>query len=141
MDQKLNYKSNLMKVSIITVCLNSESTINRTINSVNSQNYKDIEHIFVDGGSVDKTLKNIKFNSKRNTKILNQNKRGIYNAMNIGLKNCTGDIVVFLNSDDFLAKDYILTKVVEKFSEGYDIVFGNISYYNNKKKKISLEVF
>lgn len=130
-----------MKVSIITVCLNSESTINRTIKSVNKQDLKEIEHIFVDGGSVDKTLEVIKCNSTRNTRIFNQNKKGIYNAMNIGLKNCTGDIVLFLNSDDFLAKDYILTKVVEKFSEGYDIVFGNISYYNNKKKKLAWRSF
>ena len=130
-----------MKVSIITVCLNSESTINRTIKSVNDQDLVEIEHIFVDGGSIDKTLENIKCNSKRNARIFNQNKKGIYNAMNIGLKNCTGDVILFLNSDDFLANNYILTKVVEKFSEGCDIVFGNISYYNNKKKKLAWRSF
>ena len=58
-----------MKLSIITVCLNSEKTISDTINSVNSQNYKNIEHIFVDGGSTDNTIKLIKENPKKDKKI------------------------------------------------------------------------
>ena len=59
-----------MKLTIITVCLNSEKTITDTINSVNSQTYKNIEHIFVDGGSKDKTLKILRKNPNKNKKIL-----------------------------------------------------------------------
>ena len=59
-----------MKISIITVCLNSENTIADTINSVNSQTYKSIEHIFIDGGSTDQTLKILKKNPNKKKKFL-----------------------------------------------------------------------
>ena len=57
-----------MKITIITVCLNSEKTLADTINSVNSQTYKNIEHIFVDGGSIDKTLNILNKNPNKKKK-------------------------------------------------------------------------
>ena len=89
-----------MKISIITVCYNSEATIIDTINSVNSQTYKNIEHIFVDGGSKDQTLKLIKNNPNKKKKILIEKGSSIYEAMNEGIKIATGKIIQILNSDD-----------------------------------------
>ena len=75
-----------MKVSIITVCLNSEDTILHTLNSVLSQSYRNIEHIIVDGGSKDKTINYIKKYNFRNKKIILKKKCSLYNSINIGIK-------------------------------------------------------
>ena len=130
-----------MKYSVITICLNSEKTIKRTIQSVNKQNYKNIEHIFVDGGSSDSTLRIISEFSSRDTKIVSQSKKGLYNAMNIGIKESLGDIIVFLNSDDFFSTDNILSLVANQFQSNIDIVYGHISYIDNKKNKLTWRTF
>ena len=97
-----------MKLSIITVCFNSQETIVDTINSVNSQNYKNIEHIFVDGGSKDNTLNLIKKNPNKNKKIIIKKNSSIYEAMNEGIKRASGDIIQILNSDDILFSNTII---------------------------------
>jgi glycosyltransferase involved in cell wall biosynthesis len=67
-----------MKLSIITVCLNSEKTILYTLNSILNQTYKNIEHIIIDGGSTDRTLKILKHYPFKNKKVFSTNKKGIY---------------------------------------------------------------
>lgn len=124
-----------LKVSIITVCLNSEKTILKTIKSVNNQNYAEVEHIFIDGGSIDKTKIIIKENSKRQLKIINQPSQGIYNAMNLGIKNSHGDVIAFLNSDDFYDNDRVIQKIAELFDNNTEIVYGNITYFNTNEGK------
>ncbi len=116
------------KISIITVCLNSEKTIKRCIESVLSQNYpKDkIEYIVIDGGSTDKTTKIIK---KKSNKIFywhSKKDKGIYDAMNIGIKKSSGQIIGILNSDDFYYKNAfrIIKKYFEK--ENIDFLFGTV---------------
>ena len=90
-----------MKISLITVCLNSERTILDSINSVKSQTYKNIEHIFVDGGSFDNTLSIINRHKSINAKILSEKDNGI-GAINKGIKMAEGDIIGIINSDDVL---------------------------------------
>ena len=123
-----------MKLSIITVCFNSERTIVDTINSVNSQNYKNIEHIFVDGGSKDKTLSLIKKNSNKNKKIIIKKNSSIYEAMNEGIKKSKGDIIQILNSDDILYSNSIIKKVIAKIKKQpkIDIFLGNVVYFSYK---------
>ena len=75
----------MVKVSIITVCYNSEKTIRDTIESVVSQNYSDIEYIIVDGGSQDKTLSIVESYDQSITKIISEKDRGMYDAMNKGI--------------------------------------------------------
>ena len=77
-----------MRLSIITVTLNSKKTIISTLNSVLSQTYKNIEHIIIDGGSTDGTIEIIKNYNHNNKKIIIANGSGIYEAMNIGIKIC-----------------------------------------------------
>lgn len=94
-----------IRISIITVCFNSETTIERTIKSVIEQQYDNYEYIIIDGASRDDTLKIIRsyeplFNG--NLKWISEPDKGIYNAMNKGIKMATGSIVALVNSDDWL---------------------------------------
>ncbi len=122
-----------MKISIITVCFNSEATIVDTINSVNSQSYKNIEHIFVDGGSKDKTLSLIKNNPRKKKKIIIKKGSTIYEAMNIGIKKATGSIIQILNSDDILHSNTIIESVISKIKKfpNYDIYLGNVVFFSD----------
>jgi glycosyltransferase involved in cell wall biosynthesis len=121
-------------VSIITVCYNSEATIESTIQSVLSQDYPSIEYLIVDGKSADKTLD---ITAKYASKIANQISepdKGIYDAMTKGVKLATGDIVGILNSDDVFSSDSIISDVVDIFIKdpSIDAVYGNIIYFKTE---------
>ena len=129
-----------MKISIITVTLNSERTIRDTINSVLSQSYKGIEHIFVDGGSTDSTVKILKKNPNKNKKIFIKKNSSIYEAINMGIEKSSGKIIHILNSDDILENNNIIEETIYKIKKfpNYDIFFGNVIYFsNNNFTKIS----
>ena len=104
-----------MKISIITVSFNSASTILETINSVNDQSYKNIEHVFIDGLSTDNTLDIIKKKSSRNPLIISEKDNGLYDAMNKGIKLATGNVIGILNSDDFFKNKLVIDKIVKEF--------------------------
>lgn len=106
----------MLKISIITVCYNSESTISDTINSVASQNYPEVEHIVVDGASKDATM-NIVRPSPSIARYVSEPDGGIYDAMNKGISMVTGDIVGTLNADDFYADNNVLTEVARVFAD------------------------
>ena len=89
-----------MKLSIITVCFNSQNTLQRTINSLASQTYPDIEYIIIDGDSRDNTVCLIKENQSLINRWVSEPDEGIYDAMNKGIALATGDVIGFLNSDD-----------------------------------------
>lgn len=108
-----------MKFSIITVCKNSEQNIEQTIQSVLNQNYSDIEYIIIDGGSKDRTLDVIRKYEKSLAFCCSEPDRGIYNAMNKGLKHATGDVVAFLNSDDWYEDDTL--QKVSYYFQNYEI--------------------
>ena len=86
-----------MKISIITPTLNSEKSIAFTLNSVFNQNYKNFEHIIVDGGSSDKTLEIVN-NHKVKKKIIVKKNSSIYEAINIGIKNSKGNYILILST-------------------------------------------
>jgi glycosyltransferase involved in cell wall biosynthesis len=101
-----------MKVSIITVCLNNEDTIRDSIDSVLSQTYGFIEYLIVDGGSTDSTLDIVYSYGDRIARVISEPDEGIYDAMNKGIRNATGDIVATLNADDFYIDDEVISDVV-----------------------------
>ena len=103
-----------MKISIITATYNSASTIKDTLRSVSEQSYSDIEHIIIDGASKDDTLKIVREFSNV-AKIISEPDKGIYDAMNKGVKSATGDIIAILNSDDFYADKDVIKKVANLF--------------------------
>ncbi|MGI6589574.1 MAG: glycosyltransferase family 2 protein [Candidatus Iainarchaeum sp.] len=123
------------KISIITVSFNASKTIEATIKSVLSQSYKNIEYIIVDGKSTDDTLEIIKKYKKRITKVISKKDKGLYDAMNKGVKNCTGDYVFFLNADDVFKDMDVVRKIAKEFDENVDFVFGDVEFFYPDEKK------
>lgn len=101
-----------MKISIVTVCYNSASTIRDTLESVLSQTYENIEYIVVDGASKDSTLEIISDYEGRISTVLSEPDKGIYDAMNKGIKLATGDYVGILNSDDVFSSTSTIQELV-----------------------------
>jgi len=126
-----------VKISIITVCYNSATTIKDTLSSVSDQSYDNIEHIVVDGGSSDGTNDLVKRNGKRVNKFVSGHDRGIYDAMNKGTALATGDYVAYLNSDDFYTNDKVIQQVAKAIHEtNPDAIFGDLSYVKRNAPKI-----
>jgi len=122
-----------MKVSIITVSLNSADTLEACIRSVIGQTHREIEHISVDGRSGDGTLDVIEKYRDHFAARLCEKDGGIYEAMNKGLALAGGEFVGFLNSDDVYAADDIIARVVEVVAEGsLDSCYGDIVYVDPK---------
>lgn len=124
-----------MKVSIITIAFNSEASIERTIQSVLNQTYKDIEYIIVDGASKDGTLDIVKkyeplFEGRMKWKSEPDN--GIYEAMNKGIKRSTGDLIGIVNSDDWLEPDAVeqIVKLAETTPDYKNCIFcGSLRFH------------
>jgi glycosyltransferase involved in cell wall biosynthesis len=118
------------KVSIITVCYNSEKTIRDTIESVLSQDYQWIEYIIIDGGSSDNTLNIIREYRVKIAKIFSEPDDGIYDAMNKGLRFSSGDIVGILNSDDYYENSSVISDVVHHFGSNPNVglIFGDVVF-------------
>ena len=121
-----------MKISIITVCYNSEHTIEKTIKSVQAQTYENIEYVIVDGGSIDSTLDIINKYNEVVYKSVSELDKGLYDAMNKGIKMATGDIVGILNSDDIFSDNFVLENVVNFHvkNKNLDASIGNITQFN-----------
>lgn len=119
------------KISIITVCYNSEKTIERTITSVIKQPYRNIEYLVIDGGSTDGTIEIIKKYERDITFWCSEDDNGIYDAMNKGICKSSGDIIAFMNSDDYYLKD-VLGSVAESFSNtNIDVIYGDYIFESN----------
>jgi len=104
------------KISIITVSFNSASTIADTLKAVASQTYQGIEHIIVDGGSTDETVKIVE-GFPHVAKCISEKDEGIYFAMNKGIAMATGDVIGILNADDLYADNEVLAKVAAVFED------------------------
>ena len=118
-----------MKISIITVVFNAAPTIADALVSVAAQTYPDIEHIVVDGASKDGTQEVVARHSSHVTKFVSEPDHGIYDAMNKGIGLATGEVVGFINADDFYADDTALTRVAEVFSDpAVDACFADLVY-------------
>lgn len=120
-----------IKVSIITVCFNSEKTIERTIKSVFDQTYKNIEYIIIDGASTDKTLEIIdgyRDQFRERLKVVSEKDDGIYYAMNKGIALSTGTLIGIINSDDWYEVDAV-QKMVNAYEEDHNnpltVYYGN----------------
>jgi glycosyltransferase involved in cell wall biosynthesis len=114
-----------MKFSIITISFNSENTISDTFQSVKNQSYNNYEYLLIDGGSKDETL-TIANKQEHISKIVSEPDKGIYDAINKGIKNSTGEIIGFLNSDDTFYDENSLQYIADAFDEDKDCVFGDL---------------
>lgn len=114
-------------ITIITITLNSSRTIRDTLKSVQDQNYP-VEHIIIDGASSDDTIEIVKSFPHVKT-VVSEPDGGIYDAMNKGIRMASGDIIGFLNSDDFYPDNEILSKVAKIFSlYDMDSCYGDLQY-------------
>ena len=119
----------MQKISVITVCLNAAEVISRCIQSVDDQDYPNIEHVFIDGGSRDGTVDVIKSVSGNMTYLSSEKDGGIYEAMNKGISAASGEIIAILNADDRYAHSGVLSLVAAGFADGEaKIVYGGLVY-------------
>ena len=121
----------MLKLSIVTVCLNSARCIGDTLASVNAQTHAEIEHIVIDGGSTDGTQDLVRQRGERVCRLISEPDRGIYDAMNKGLALATGDIVGFLNADDVFASPEAVERIAQAFTPGVDASYGDVVYVNS----------
>jgi glycosyltransferase involved in cell wall biosynthesis len=118
-----------MKVSIITIVYNNKPNISDCIQSVLDQTYPNIEHIVIDGGSTDGTQDVIEFFKEKLSYYISEKDRGLYNALNKGIQQATGDIIGFMFSDDIFYESTTISKVVKEFENTQaDLLYANGLY-------------
>lgn len=125
-----------MKISIITITYNSASSLQRALDSVQSQTYKDIEHVIIDGASTDGTRKLIEAYAKqhKNVKWVSEKDNGIYDAINKGIRLATGDVIGFLHSDDMFYSVDSIGQIAAAFEQNQaDVVYGDLQYMRGNK--------
>ena len=123
-----------MRISVITVVYNGASSVKSTILSVANQEYPDIEHIVVDGGSTDGTQEILRHHEDKISCWVSEPDRGIYDAMNKGVALASGDIIGFLNADDTFAHNRVLGEVAKAFEdETVDACYADLVYVNDGK--------
>jgi len=126
-----------MKVSIVTLTNNSEKNIQRCINSIKNQTYKNIEHIIIDNVSLDNTKKIISSNQDYNLKLISEPDKGIYDGWNKGFKMASGEIVGTVMADDCLKNKNVIKDIVNYFHEtDADIVYGNLDFFQEDRNTI-----
>lgn len=117
-----------MKISIVTPTFNSAATLRDTLDSVRMQDYGDVEHIIVDGGSRDETL-DIARQYPHVSRIISEPDRGLYDAMNKGLGLASGEVVAVLNSDDFYTHPFVLSRALSLMqARGADTLYADLEY-------------
>lgn len=125
---------NLPKISVITINYNNADGLNKTIQSVVSQSYKNIEYIVIDGGSFDGSKSIIEDHDKQISFWVSEPDQGVYNAMNKGIAAARGEYLIFINSGDLLAHDQIIEQAVNQGLD-QDLVYGDIIYVEEQLER------
>ena len=120
----------MSKLSIITINFNNEKGLLKTIQSVENQTWQDFEFIIIDGGSTDGSKQRIN-ECKRVNYSISEKDKGVYNAMNKGIKAAHGEYIIFMNSGDIFYSNDVLEEVNDTLNLDYQVVFGNTVYYND----------
>lgn len=128
-----------MKISIITVCYNSDATLEKTILSVAGQSYTNVEYLIIDGNSKDNTVEVIKKHEDKITNWISESDKGLYDAMNKGIAMATGDLIGILNSDDVFNNELVLEEVANFHKKNsIDASIGNIYQHKDNGKIVRL---
>ncbi len=128
-----------MKFSIITVSLNSEKTIEKTIKSVLEQGVDDLEYIIIDGGSSDQTLNIINKYKNRISQIISEKDEGVSDAFNKGLKLASGEIIGIINSDDWYEAGALKTVAEMMSSSETNFVVGALKYWDSNGRGFTVK--
>jgi glycosyltransferase involved in cell wall biosynthesis len=125
-------------ISIITVSFNSEKTIERTLQSVTAQSYKNIEYIVIDGASKDGTLAIVERYRQAIAYFSSEPDRGMYDAINKGLRMAKGKVIGLMHSDDLFAHDAVVAEIAEQFAdEKVNGIYGDAAFFSpNSSEKI-----
>ncbi len=123
-----------MKISIITITYNSAQTVEDTIKTVVMQDYPDIEYLIIDGKSKDRTLEIVGQYKNRIAKIVSEKDKGLYDALNKGIAQATGDVIGMLHSDDLYANEQVISKVAQKFIDDSNLegVYADLVFVSRK---------
>lgn len=125
-------------ISVITVCYNSASTIRRTLDSMLAQTCKDYEYILIDGASKDGTVDILKEYEPRfegRMRFISEPDKGIYDAMNKGIKQAKGDLIGLINSDDWYEPDALETALNARTGAKYEVVYGLLKVFKEGKEQ------
>lgn len=124
-----------MLISVITASYNSEATIADTIRSIEKQSFRSFESVFIDGNSSDSTVEQIRNSRIKQKQVYSEPDDGIYDAMNKGIDRAKGDVIGFLNSDDFYADEDVLRDVSFLFKDlRVDACYGDLCYVGKQNK-------
>ena len=127
------------KLSIITITYQAEAYIERTLNSVFEQGCaEEIDYIVVDGASKDRTLSIIEANKTQINQVVSEKDKGIYDAMNKGIKLDKGDYILFLNAGDTFASANTLKNLLQELAENPDVLYGEAVFVNNEGQSLGL---
>lgn len=126
-----------MRVTIITVCYNRKNTIEKAIKSVLDQNYDNIEYIVIDGNSKDGTKEIIESYKDRISHYISEPDKGMYDAINKGLKLATGDVIGLMHSDDEFYDNNVVSRIALRFKHSHNIegIYGDGVYVSNDQKE------
>lgn len=118
-----------MKISVITAAYKSKMTVGEAIASVASQTHPDLEHLVIEGNSADGTLEAIELAGHDRMRLISEPDKGIYDALNKGLRNATGDVIGFIHSDDLLAHRGVLARIAAAFEDpSVEAVYSDLDY-------------
>ena len=126
-------------ISIITVAYNNKNGLEETIKSVINQTYRDFEFVIIDGGSNDGSKELLESYSSQIDFWVSEPDKGIYNAMNKGIRKASGEYLIFMNSGDRFSANDILEKITPHFNNE-DIVYGNAYYELENRKKYEYKI-
>lgn len=125
------------KITIVTVCYNVRDDLSKTIDSVISQKYQNIEYIIVDGGSSDGSRELLKQKSDYISHWISEQDNGIYDAMNKGIDLATGDWIIFMNAGDIFFDNHVIEKIFAKeYSKSIGIIYGDVELDFGRNRKI-----
>lgn len=113
----------MKKITVVTICYNAEKCIKETIQSVLGQSYTDFEYLIIDGNSIDNTVGIIKEFDDKRIVLVSEKDKGIYDAMNKGIRLSSGEYIIFMNSGDVFADSKVLEDISSELKA--DVVFGN----------------
>ncbi len=140
-DDRRVSRGSIVKISVVTVCLDSALFIGDCLRSVTEQQDADIEHLVIDGGSTDGTLEVLKRHHQPWRRVVSEADGGMYEAMNKGICLASGEVIGFLNSDDFYATPTVLRDVTAVFEDSnVDVCWGDLAYIDrlDKTKQVRL---
>lgn len=117
-----------MRISVVTVAYQAASTLGDTLESVARQSHPEVEHLLIDGGSQDATAEVVSRHGAHLARFVSERDRGLYDAMNKGARLASGDVIGFLNADDWYASPDVLARVAAAFDAGADFVYGDLAF-------------